>query len=318
MRASSLSSNSFLTPLSHARVFSFPFPYPTINLPMPKHHKPFAALPMLKEAWLFFWKQPALLRVSLWMMALTGFFSTVLGRVADTSDKLSTSSPGIFLAQNDPDALFVGFMGILLALVALWGECGMMVVGRRMIGARSGRTRTSFSSVLKEAAPFVRPVLFCELVILAMIAVPIFVLWAIYSSSAAIQQIADTPNFGLLFLAFVILTGLIAGTYLIFGPISIVCDDKKTSRGALRYSIALVRGKFWTTLKCLIIFGFLAFLPAMVTEMLIENVPLYGTWLILSADFLVSVLMGLGTAIAYLAIVLLYGKLRDAPKEVKL
>jgi hypothetical protein len=75
---------------------------------MAKAKKPFAALPMLKEAWFFFWKQPALLRVALWMVGLTSFFAAILGRVIDPTDTLSKTQLGLFLAENDPESLFAG------------------------------------------------------------------------------------------------------------------------------------------------------------------------------------------------------------------
>lgn len=274
---------------------------------MPKRSRPFSPFPMLREAWSFFWKQPALLRVAFVMMGLPSFLGAILIRVMDPRDPFSGTGFATFIATNDPDALSPWFMGILLALVYMWGICGIAVVGRRMITTKSGRARTSFSSVLKEALPFVRPVVACALVSIGLLSLPLI-------ASFALASYVEVP-----YLAWLgAVPSLVIGVYIAFATTLIICEERTTSRRALRDSIGLVYGKFWRTFWCIAVFFLCYSIP--VAALTYFSVPL-TTGIIAEAisDFVIEMLISIFDSIfLVLCFIVLYGKLKAAPKEVKL
>ena len=271
---------------------------------------PFAAFPKIAEAWQFFWKQPALLRVAFWTLGFPGFIAATLSRVVDPSDPLSRSSVGLFIAQNDPDALSMGLTGILLTLLSIWGMCGIVVVGRRMIGARSGRARTSFFSVLKEAAPFVRPVFFLSIVYSLMVGVAAFL-------PVAAAWYVNVKNPMVLVVLALILPAILS-TYFFLAPLSVVCEDTERMRGAFKRTYLLVKGKFWLTFRCLLILGLFLALPPMVVGLAFDAFGQLRTAYALGADFVLQMVASIFTSVFFLALVLLYGKLKEAPREIKL
>jgi uncharacterized membrane protein len=115
---------------------------------MPKHLTP---LSLIRDAWKFYRKQPALNTVLLCLLILPSVLSDLFLQHGMASAAIPDAA-GRTIAQAS--------VFLLLTLVTYWGMTGILLVGRRMIQQRAGRGRTSFKAVCKQARPFVMPLFF--------------------------------------------------------------------------------------------------------------------------------------------------------------
>lgn len=294
---------------------------------MPKR-KPFSVLRFAGEALAFFRKQPALWPVTLVLIALPSFVMTIAGRLMEEdSPLLATGIPG-FLEQNDPQGYSLVIALILLTLATIWGAASVLLVGRRMIGNRAGRARTSAASVMKESASLVFPMFFTSIIQAAHA-----LLWFLPAALAAFGlymvalmrdwKLDSTLDGNLYFVVFplVILIAALPGiAYLIrtsFYSVVVASEDLRFA-AALRRSKEIVHGRLWTATRCLVGLLVIFVAPSMILAALVEPFTRASLGALLGIDFAVNMISAIFTAPLILASVLLYGALRDAPRSVKI
>lgn len=287
-------------------------------------HTPFSVLRFSREAVTFLRKQPALWPVVVLFIGLPSFAMTLAGRLVEENGPLAATSVPRFFEQNDPQGYSLVIAVILLILLTIWGGASVLVVGRRMIGNRAGRARTSAMSVIKETAPLVFPIFFTSVIQMAQV-----LLWLLPAAVVGfilfiLPLLLETTNSApFIFILFPVGTALAAIPGILFlirsslYSVAIIAEDFRLNM-ALRRSKELVQGYFWITVRCYIGFLILFVLPPMILELALEQVAQSNVSTLLVVDFIVNMIRALSTAPLLLATVLLFGALRDAPRSVRI
>lgn len=294
---------------------------------MPKR-SPFSVLRFAREALTFLRKQSALWPVTILLIAIPSFVMTLAERLTEEESPLLETGIPEFLELNDPQGYSLVIAVILLTLLTIWGAASIMLVGRRMIGNRAGRARTSASSVMKESAPLVFPIFFTSIIQMAhalLWFLPAFAaIFGAYVIGISMHWSLDSTLQGnMYFVIFPIVVCIAAApgvAYLIrsgFYSVVLVSEDLQFTQ-ALRKSKEVTKGRFWTTLRCLIGLCILFVLPPTALSLVLEPFTKTSLEAQLVVDFGGSIVGSLFTAPLILSIVLLYGALRDAPKSIRI
>lgn len=183
-----------------------------------------SVLTLIGEAWSFIRRQPVLLPVLLWLIVLPSTLINVLAL-------LSGDIP--FFPDSMNVTVLVLLAEFMLAIVMLWGTASAVIVGKRLVQAKAGRSRSSFSVVRHQGAHFILPLVFtgvlrgCITILLALLLVIPGVIYAVRTS---------------------------------FYTFTVVLEDL-SFRDALRRSSAIVRGKTWSILWALFALTVVLYLP---------------------------------------------------------
>jgi len=253
---------------------------------------PDSSFAIIGSAWLFYKKHSAL--NSIWLWLLTVPLSAMLITAEYSSRNpyfLEIKKNGVVWGVTDmrPMIAFVLAMA-LLAVIITWGVSCVLVVGKRLITSKAGRSRTSFRSVSKEAREFIIPMVITD-----------------------VLRDLLTVIFGL----FLIVPGVIFAVRTSFYRIAMVArgagcaDSLKTSR-------EIVMGNTLKTLMYLIGIFLYLFVPSVI---------LSGALIALSQYFLpqgffpialllVSAILGFAEMIYLISMVILYGEIGRLPKNV--
>lgn len=177
-----------------------------------------STLSLIGSSWDFFRRQPALISVGFWMLFLPMLGIDALGSLHDQdaipADIRAGATLGIILLM------------LVLSVITIWGQCCVMVAGKRMLQTNAGRSRTSFNAVASQAKSFVIP----------------FILTNILRGCIT-----------LLWTLLLVVPGIIYAIRTIFVPV-VVVGENTAYRAALRRSMDAVKGNGWK------IFGVLALL----------------------------------------------------------
>ena len=119
----------------------------------------FSTLSAIKEAWDFYKKQPALNAVILWFFIIPSYTGDIVTRILDPLDPLSVPSLQTFFTLYDPYKVSLLLFFLILFFFTLWGTASVLLVGKKLVHSRAGRSRTSFQSVAGDALPFVPPLI---------------------------------------------------------------------------------------------------------------------------------------------------------------
>lgn len=309
---------------------------------MPKKSLSIHPLRLLAEAVAFWRTQPALGSVLVWFFFLPFVLQDLFIEFHPRSD-----APSI---QRIGDVGYV-LTELLVAFVSLWGVTCVLLVGRRMVTSRAGRSRTSFASVRREALRYILPLLGTSIIrwgmtflwlLLYIVPVAVFVLQSRSCQSAlgamaraaallkgdagidvfnaAIVQFGDFCGPVVLFLPLLIFA-IVYQIRTIFASVVVVADGG-SYRAALRQSRRVMRGAFLKTLGSLVVLGVILSVPTVLISMAAQQVqPLLAR----PYDALFSTIVaGAAGAVMSVAILLclvaLYAKLRarkkDGPVEV--
>lgn len=298
-------------------------PYSRPLLSMPKH-KPFSSLRYTAEATGFLWKQPALWSVTLLLIALPSWLVTLCGRLTEESGPILQTGVPAFLQANDPTGYSLIFASVLLFLLTLWGVAGVMLVGRRMIGNRAGRARTSLSSVLRDSAPFVFPLFFTSILQLARILVWLLPAIAVALGLVGLAFVIRTPNSELILIVLLPLLMLVltlpAVLYAIrtsFFSVVILAEDIHYE-AALRRSREVMQGYFWPAARCLCYLTIIFVVPPLILAGLLEPFTHTSLAVMIGVDVVVNVVSSFFLTPMLLTMILLFGELRTAPRSVSI
>jgi hypothetical protein len=213
--------------------------------------------------------------VALWLIFLP---SVVTGLVLD----YQMDHRDLMMVRPET-ALVLILIQIILSLFLVWGTVCLLVIGKRLLQAKSGRSRTSFKVVRSEAAALIIP----------------FVLTSILRNIMTIL-------WGIL----LIIPGIVYFIRTVFSPVVIACEGI-SYRPALRKSADVVRGNFWNVTLTMIGLGFLTLFPAQIFgtgfSLMAEGLPPAA---LLSAEVASSILFSLALTVYLFCLILAYGHFR--------
>ncbi len=270
---------------------------------------------IIGQSLIFLYKQPALLPV----MGLFLFLPMLL---LAQIPRLEQSLP-YFQAQSTESSLVLLLFSIALNVLTIWGSTCILLIAKRLLQAKAGRTRTSLRAVSAQAAPYFVPYLLTSilrgsiaLLWFALFLIPIAgTLWQLAPSLLALPD-PTAPATLIPWVLVLLLPTLAAIASLVrtaFSPVMIVNDDI-AYRPALQKSSRMVRKRFRPILRQLAILVFLLFVPAQLLTMVLlsitgERLSLLG----LLGDSVSSILNALAGALYLIGITLLYDKERPLP-----
>lgn len=205
--------------------------------------------------WTFFWRQPALVRASLLLVFLPLLASYALSAPAD---------------GQRPESMAVLVVLHLTAIILLvWGIACVLTVGKRLLQAKSGRTRTSFRAVQSQARGLIVPLLLTDILracIAFLWGLPLlafvlgFVVYTddLFSGMTAMQAANEYPWLWLVGVAAAALS-LLPAVYLLQTVLApfVVAYEKLAFRPALARSKQLTRGRLPYTLVVSVLLLFL-------------------------------------------------------------
>lgn len=204
---------------------------------------------------------------------------------------------------------------IAMQLVLTWGSACILVIGKRQIQNKAGRTRTSFAAVRTEAKPLIVPLFFTA--ILQGIMILYHALLFLIPVLVVALSSDDTDPWSLLILSPLLLPAFVYAIRTMFHDI-VIATEGIAYRASLRRSKELITGKFWYTLWALMVFGLTAFVPLGIISTVSEFLPSALTFT-LSTTLLESLLSSYGSLFFLLFCIGYIGALREQNigREVK-
>jgi hypothetical protein len=183
---------------------------------------------LIGSSWDFCRRQPTVLQSALWFL----FLPSVLGNLLSDYQLMHLDE-----LQGRREILAVLVLGqIALALICVWGTACVLSVGKRVLQAKAGRTRTSFKTVRQQASGS-----FIPLLLTGILRTIVTILW------------------GLL----LIVPGIVYFFRTAFYPVVVVCEGM-AYRPALRQCLDISRGRFWPVTGTVLGLGLLTLLPAQI------------------------------------------------------
>jgi hypothetical protein len=280
-------------------------------------------LSILREAIPFALQQRVLIPVTLFLLSLPAALQTLVDdrwprNVSSAASGASTV--GFVLAQ------------IAIGLAIVWGSTCVLVVTRRMLSSRAGRSRTSFAAVRKQSSSLVFPVFFAS-ILQAIVAME----WALIPFAAFLLVpvlhpicLNDLNGVGSLAMLVSALRGsclpiLVCIPLLLFPiaslvrtsffAVAVVGEDAR-GRDALRASRRVVRGN---AIRVLWLFATLYALLLLPIHLLVLATEMFGVhmepWLT-SLRMLLSAATGPATVISLISMTMAYVRLKEATERV--
>lgn len=269
---------------------------------------------LLRTAWQYFWKHRALQTILVWFFILPEVLQMLLGK---------TDAPPPFLITAYREWQLAELLGILasigLSIIVLWGSACVLLIGKRMIQNKAGRSRTSFRSVRKDALPLIVPLFFTSLLQLCFLfyrsllyLVPAGILLSLLALGFH-SPILSLEYLPWLFLALtpLLLPALLYYCRTFFFSIALVSEGV-TYRKALRRSSELVTGKIPPLFWRIVILMLFTIIPSSLISSGVElTLPAPSPLLLLLSALLRSTLLSFTSLIFVLATVALFGSLRN-------
>ncbi|TSC58929.1 MAG: hypothetical protein Greene041619_307 [Candidatus Peregrinibacteria bacterium Greene0416_19] len=273
--------------------------------PMPV--RPLSPFSILAEAWMFFRKQPALNAVLVAFLILPGWGINIFVRLSDPDDLLSVTTAGRFLARTDPYHIIPLVLSLVLLILYFWGMAGVLLVGKRMIQNRAGRSRSSFAAVRRGSARLVLPLLLTHLLRFCF-----GLYWGLlFIIPATILFFANRSIFLPLLLPLLLPAILYQIRTSLFT--AALAAEGKAYREALRRSRDITRGHLLITVGNLFVIGAILFLAAGIVGALATGI--LGTIdprFLVTADLVDVTAQSFAILLSSLATIELFGRLREA------
>jgi uncharacterized membrane protein len=240
---------------------------------------------LIGNSWDFYTRHTVLNKIAWWLLILPTVISISISRLLE---KYTAGDQGIWL-QPEPIIMCGVIIMIAFFFVMLWGSLCILVVGKRLLNSKAGRSRTSFHAVRTEALHFIVPLFLTEVL---------------------------RTCFTLFWSLLLIVPGIIYSIRTTFYSIILVCEGKMY-RTALVRSKDLVKGKTWHVFFYLIGLSFILFSPvAIVAGVLDWAVQTYDPRLNVFADTVYAGLNSIATILYILSLISLFGYLKKRPKLV--
>jgi uncharacterized membrane protein len=232
-------------------------------------------LSLISESWEFLRRQQAITHVGFWFLFLP---TLVAGLLADAEMR----EAAILETMPELKAL-LGLAYLSLSLVVIWGTVCILNIGKRLLQAKAGRTRTSFKAVRVQSAKVYIPFL-----LTSILRVIFTLLWAVL----------------------LIVPGIVYFIRTVFAPVIVVCEGL-AYRPALNRSKEVTEGKFWDVFLTIIGLSLLTLIPAQIfagiCTAIAKNAP---PAIILAADTASGIILTLALIVYLLSLILAYGYFR--------
>ncbi|MFH0769807.1 MAG: hypothetical protein V1926_00335 [Candidatus Peregrinibacteria bacterium] len=237
-------------------------------------------------SWDFARKQPVLVPVAVWFFTLP--IAGLMGLAWFESENpvlRAVTENGIGPATDLRLVSLVLLAEIILSLLIVWGISCVLLVGKRMIGNRAGRTKTSFHAVRTEAGRFVLPLIF-----------------------TSVLRSCFTILWGILF----IVPGIVYSIRTVLYPVTVI--EGGSPRRALKSSREVVKGRTTTVFVLLALVALMFFLPTLVIAGIIETAAtLLHPALAAFTPLVSAALFTVPCVLFLLTMVALYGELKKHP-----
>lgn len=235
---------------------------------------------IIGESWGFCRKQPALMHVMLWLFIVPSIGLLLL---EDTAERYESTTVAPELA------LLMILVLIVLTLIMSWGAVCVLSVGKRLLQAKSGRTRTSFKTVRSQAAS-----MFVPFVLTHMLREIFTVLWSIA----------------------LIIPGFIYSVRTTFYAVIVVCEGI-SYRAALQKSKDVVKGNFWRVFWSHLFLQCLTMVPAVVLSVIFAGIAMDAPFaIVLAASTATSIVFALATTINLLSLIQIYHHFRPSTSPI--
>lgn len=227
---------------------------------------------LIGRSWVFARKQPVLSLIVFWLIILPSLAINLL----------KTFSKTIEILPNTPEvSILIFIVDCILSIIILWGSICMILIGRRLLQKKAGRSRSSFRTVRLEAAHFVWPLFF-----------------------TTILRACFTFFWGLL----LVIPGIVYMLRTSFYDL-VVIFERKSLRKALRRSKIITYGRlkwmFWYLLALLVIL----YAPLNVCLSILGSAtPNPGLRFLIALDLADAVLNALASVLFAFSLILLYGE----------
>lgn len=232
---------------------------------------------LIGESWDFCRRQQAIGNVSFWYLFLPALATVLLTDYEIRNEEV---------LQDQPELLIlIAISYIALALLITWGSVCVMTIGKRLLQAKSGRTRSSFKAVRVQAGPF-----FIPYVLTSILRTVFTLLWTLLLIVPGIIYIVRTAFYGVI----------------------VVCEDT-SYRAALARSKEVTKGKFWPVLGTLVGLSFLTVIPAQILSALFTGMATDAPFgITLAAGVASAIVTSLALVLYLLSLIQAYGSFRPA------
>jgi uncharacterized membrane protein len=232
---------------------------------------------LIGNSWNFLKKQPVLLSVGLWLLAIPMFVEGALTRFIKLHPLSDPANAG---------PVSVSYIGIFLGIiVVIWGTLCVIVVGQRLI-AKAGRSRTSFSAVRAEARGLLIP----------------------YFLTSILRGI-----FTFLWSLLLIIPGIVYSVRTSLFPVIVVVEGI-SYRAALKRSKTLIAGSAWKVFWRMVGIGIILFVVPGIIGGMQGNA--LDTPSIVVLGIIANLLNALASTLFLLCLVQMYGALRPSKGPV--
>ncbi len=228
-----------------------------------------------------------------------------------------------FRAQSTESNLVLLLLSIALNVVTVWGSTCVLLIAKRLLQAKAGRTRTSLRAVFAQAAPFFLPYLLTSILrgIIALLWGILFLLpivgiiWQLAPAvlTAPTQESPATILPWLLILLIPLLAMIASLVRTAFSPV-LILQEAIAYRPALRKSSQMIRKRFWPILLQLAVLVLLLYVPAQL--LILASQALLGSAssaLAVLADILGSLASAIAGTLYLISLTLLYDRERPVP-----
>lgn len=228
-------------------------------------------LPIIGESYAFCKRQQAVAHVTFWFLFLPSLATAHLADYGTTHREFLQLRPEMNIIFN------IGY--IALSLIVVWGSVCILSIGKRLLQAKSGRTRSSFKTVRMQAGPFFIP----------------FLLTSILRSI-----------FTVLWTLLLIVPGIMYFIRTLFFPVIVVCEGM-AYRPALKRSQDIIRGRTGSVFVNILGISLLTFTPAMVLDLIFSFIAKDAPFAIqLAANVASSILTSFALVLYLLSLIQLF------------
>lgn len=234
---------------------------------------------ILRESWDFMRKQPVFIHITLWLLVLPSVIQSIVDYVWPVSALPKIEHIGR-----------VGYVITMLVctLVLYWGQAAVLVVARRIVSSKAGRSRTSFAAVRKQSSVIVFPLIVTDIlqtiIMLEWLLIPfaaglVYLLFQPVCASALNAYFSDpntvSPETLTVCAPALALTPLLLLPvwYVLrtmFAPI-LVATEGLRSRDALRESSRILKGSLRRVSVSLVSILLVLMLPVMAVSFAVES-----------------------------------------------
>lgn len=232
---------------------------------------------LIGDAWNFGRKQPALIHASFWLLLLPMFAMSLLSRFINQAENTADIGP----------ASAASLSMVIFAVIFLWGIACVLVVGKRMVAAKAGRTRTSFKAVRREARGYIIPLILTSIL---------------------------RSVFAFLWSLLLIIPGIIYSVRTAFYFIIIV-EEGVAYRAALQRSKDIARGHVWGIFWRLVVLVIILFAPISIGSAVLRSFSDTQAAEV-GVDLLSTIFSAMSAVLFILCIIQLYGALRPATAPI--